>query len=112
MFRRLHIFKAQPRAGETNMNIYVGNIPRETTEAAVREEFEQYGEVATVSLIKDKFTNMLKGFGFVEMPNKEEAENAIKNLDGTMFEGRPLTVNPAKPRTENRDRQKRYNSRY
>ncbi len=94
------------------MNIYVGNIPRETSEAAIREAFEQYGEVTSVSLIKDKFTNMLKGFGFVEMPKKEEAENAIKNLDGTMFDGRPLTVNPAKPRTENRDRTKRYNSRY
>ncbi len=94
------------------MNIYVGNIPREATEASVREEFEQYGEVTTVNLIKDKFTNMLKGFGFVEMPKKEEAENAIKNLDGTMFSGRPLTVNPAKPRTESRERTKRYNTRY
>jgi cold-inducible RNA-binding protein len=94
------------------MNIYVGNIPRETSESAIREAFEQYGEVTSVSLIKDKFTNMLRGFGFVEMPKQEEAENAIKNLDGTMFEGRPLTVNPAKPRTENRDRPKKYNSRY
>jgi RNA recognition motif-containing protein len=96
------------------MNIYVGNIPRETTESAIREEFQQYGEVTSVNLIKDKFTNMLKGFGFVEMPNKEEAEKAIANLDGTMFAGRPLTVNPAKPRTESRDRDrpKRFNSRY
>lgn len=94
------------------MNIYVGNIPRDTTEASIRAEFEQYGEVSTVNLIKDKFTNMLKGFGFVEMPKKEEAENAIKNLDGSMLGGRPLTVNPAKPRTQSADRPKRYNSRY
>jgi len=98
------------------MNIYVGNIPRETSEKEIREAFEQYGEVATVSLIKDKFTNMLKGFGFVEMPKKEEAENAIKSLDGTMFNGRPLSVNPAKPRTESHsgggDRNKRFKSRY
>ena len=96
------------------MNIYVGNIPRETSESAIREEFQQYGEVTSVNLIKDKFTNMLKGFGFVEMPNKEEAEKAIANLDGSMFSGRPLTVNPAKPRTESRDRDrpKRFNSRY
>jgi RNA recognition motif-containing protein len=94
------------------MNIYVGNIPRDTTEASIRAEFEQYGEVTTVNLIKDKFTNMLKGFGFVEMPKKEEAENAIKNLDGSMLGGRPLTVNPAKPRTQSSDRPKRYNSRY
>ncbi|MGH2574767.1 MAG: RNA recognition motif domain-containing protein [Ignavibacteria bacterium] len=94
------------------MNIYVGNIPREATETAIREEFEQYGEVTSVNLIKDKYTNVLKGFGFVDMPKKEEAENAVKNLDGTMFSGRPLTVNPAKPRTESSDRKKSYNSRY
>ena len=98
------------------MNIYVGNIPRETSEKEIREAFEQYGEVSTVSLIKDKFTNMLKGFGFVEMPKKEEAENAIKSLDGTMFNGRPLSVNPAKPRTESHgggdNRNKRFKSRY
>jgi len=94
------------------MNIYVGNISREATESKIREEFEQYGEVTTVNLIKDKFTNMLKGFGFVEMPKKEEAENAIKNLDGTMLSGRPLTVNPAKPKTESGNSPRRYNSRY
>ena len=94
------------------MNIYVGNIPRETSESSVREEFEKFGEVSNVSLIKDKFTNMLKGFGFVEMPKKEEAEKAIQNLDGQMFSGRPLTVNPAKPRTESSDRPKRYNTGY
>ena len=95
------------------MNIYVGNIPRETSESSVREEFEKFGEVSNVSLIKDKFTNMLKGFGFVEMPKKEEAEKAIQNLDGQMFSGRPLTVNPAKPRTESStSRPKRYNTGY
>jgi RNA recognition motif-containing protein len=94
------------------MNIYVGNIPRETSEKEIREAFEQYGEVTSVNLIKDKFTNMLKGFGFVEMPKKEEAENAIKSLDGTMFNGRPLTVNPAKPRSEDNNRQRRFKSRY
>ncbi len=96
------------------MNIYVGNIPRETSEKEIREAFEQYGEVSTVTLIKDKFTNMLKGFGFVEMPKKEEAESAIKALDGTMFNGRPLSVNPAKPRTESNDRRdnRRFKSRY
>jgi RNA recognition motif-containing protein len=96
------------------MNIYVGNIPREATEKTVRDEFEAFGEVTSVSLIKDKFTNMLKGFGFVEMPKKNEAEKAIENLDGSMLNGRPLTVNPAKPRTENSNNGggRRYNSRY
>jgi RNA recognition motif-containing protein len=94
------------------MNIYVGNIPRETSESSIREEFEKFGEVSSVNLIKDKFTNMLKGFGFVDMPKKDEAEKAIQNLDGQMFSGRPLTVNPAKPRTESHDRPKRYNTGY
>ena len=82
------------------MNIYVGNIPREATESEVRSAFEQYGEVSNVNLIKDRYTNVLKGFGFVDMPKKAEAETAIQSLDGSMFSGRPLTVNPAKPKTE------------
>ena len=94
------------------MNIYVGNIPRETSEKEIREAFEQYGEVTSINLIKDKFTGMLKGFGFVEMTKKEDADNAIKGLDGTMFNGRPLTVNAAKPRTESPDnRNRKFRSR-
>jgi len=89
------------------MNIYIGNIPRETTEKEIREAFEKYGEVESVSLIKDKFTNMLKGFGFIEMPKQEEAENAIKNLDKAMFNGRPLTVSEAKSKTDQAGRQRR-----
>ncbi len=94
------------------MNIYVGNIPRETTETEVRSAFEQYGEVSTVNLIKDRYTNILKGFGFVDMPKKAEAETAIQSLDGTMFSGRPLTVNPAKPKTESTDNSKKYRTGY
>ncbi len=82
------------------MNIYVGNISRESSESSIRTEFEQYGTVETINLIKDKFTNQLKGFGFVEMPNKEEAEKAIKNLHGANVGGRTLSVNEAKPKTE------------
>ena len=93
------------------MNIYVGNIPRETSEKEIREAFEQYGEVTSVNLIKDKFTNMLKGFGFVDMPKQTEAENAIKNLDGTMFNGRPLTVNQAKPKTDRNTQKKNFKPR-
>ena len=82
------------------MNIYVGNISREASENEIRSEFERYGQVESISLIKDKFTNTLKGFGFIEMPVKTEAEAAIKNLDGTMVSGRALTVNAATPKTE------------
>jgi len=94
------------------MNIYVGNIPREATETEVRTAFEQYGEVSTVNLIKDRYTNILKGFGFVDMPKKTEAESAIQGLDGSMFSGRPLTVNPAKPKTESNDNGRKFRTGY
>ena len=81
------------------MNIYVGNIPKESSENEIREAFEQFGAVKSVNMIRDRYTNMLKGFGFVEMPNVSEADKAIKSLDGSMFNGRALTVNPAKPKT-------------
>lgn len=82
------------------MNIYVGNLPKSTTEEAVREAFEAHGEVREVKLIQDRYTSELRGFGFVEMPTKSEALGAIKNIDGSEFEGRNLIVNEAKPRTE------------
>jgi len=94
------------------MNIYVGNIPRETLENELREAFQAFGEVSTLNLIRDKYTNTIKGFAFVEMPNKAEAENAIKSLDGAMFNGRALTVNPAKPKTESHDKPRRYKTGY
>lgn len=96
------------------MNIYVGNISRESNENEVRTAFEEYGEVTSVKLIKDKFTGVSKGFGFVEMPNKEQAESAIKNLDGSRLNGRVLNVAEAKPKTEgnNNRRENRGNFGY
>lgn len=85
------------------MNIYVGNLPREATEDNLREAFEAYGKVDSVTIIKDKFTHESRGFGFVEMPVKAEAEAAIAGLNGTDMMGRTLTVNEAKPRTERRE---------
>ena len=82
------------------MNIYVGNISRESTENEIKQAFEEFGEVTSVNLIRDKLTGQSRGFGFVEMPNKEEAENAIKNLDGQRVNGRVLNVAEARPRTE------------
>jgi cold-inducible RNA-binding protein len=82
------------------MNIYAGNIPRETSETEIKEAFEKFGAVESVTMIRDRYTGTFKGFAFVEMPEKAEAEEAIKNMDGTMFSGRPLTVNEAKPRTD------------
>ena len=94
------------------MNIYVGNISREATENDVRELFEAYGTVTSVSLIKDKYTQQLKGFGFVEMSGQDEGKNAIKNLDGQSLNGRPLTVSEAKPRTDRRDTKPRFRTGY
>ena len=82
------------------MNIYVGNLPKTTTEEAVRKVFSEYGEVAEVKLIKDQYSGELRGFGFVEMPSKSDAEKAIQEVDGSEFEGSTLIVNEARPRKD------------
>ncbi len=79
------------------MNIYVGNLPKTTNEQAVRELFEAHGEVTEVKLIKDHYTNELKGFGFVTMPSNADAAKAIKEVDDVEIDGRILIVNEAKP---------------
>ena len=79
-------------------NIYVGNLPFRTTEESVRDLFARYGEVQSVKLISDRETGKPRGFGFVEMDDDAAADEAIKSLDGTEFEGRNLKVNEAKPR--------------
>ena len=82
------------------MNIYVGNISRNATEADLKEAFEAHGAVASVAIIKDKLAGDSRGFGFVEMSNKDEAEKAIAALNGKDVKGRTLTVNEAWPRTD------------
>ncbi len=82
------------------MNIYVGNLSRDLSESELREAFEAYGTVQSASIIKDKFSGDSRGFGFVEMPNKEEADKAISGLNGKELKGRNLTVNEARPRTD------------
>ena len=82
------------------MNIYVGNLPFDATEDEVRDVFGAFGEVARVSLIKDKMTGRPRGFGFVEMTNDAEAEAAIAGLNGKPMRNRNMTVNPARPREE------------
>jgi len=86
--------------GDVSMNIYVGNLPRNVSESELKETFQTYGEVATASIIKDKYSGESRGFGFVEMPNREEAEKAIAALNGQELKGRPLTVNEARPRQD------------
>jgi cold-inducible RNA-binding protein len=82
------------------MNIYVGNISRTATEQDLKEAFEAFGAVQSVAIIKDKFSGESRGFGFVEMPNKEEGDKAITGLNGKDLKGRTLTVNEARPRTD------------
>jgi len=80
------------------MNIYVGNIPHSVEEDALKELFEKFGPVVSVKKITDKFTGAPRGFGFVQMENKEDAEKAIAELNGYEFEGRKLVVNEARER--------------
>lgn len=82
------------------MNLYVGRLPRTVNEAKLRELFEQYGPVTSIKLIKDKFTGALKGFAFVEMPENENAQEAISALNGMEYEGQRLVVSEARPREE------------
>jgi len=77
--------------------LYVGGLPYSVTEQQLSELFSQQGTVSSAKVITDKFTGQSRGFGFVEMSTTEEAQKAISALNGTQMDGRPLTVNEAKP---------------
>ncbi len=80
------------------MNIYVGNLPYSTTEEELKELFEAYGQVDSVHIIKDQYSNQSKGFGFVEMADGAAAQAAISALNGKEMNRRTLSVNEARPR--------------
>ena len=82
------------------MNIFIGSLPFSLEEADLRESFEAYGAVESVKIITDKFTGRSKGFGFVEMPNDEEGQQAINGLNGATVGGRAIVVNKSEPRPE------------
>jgi RNA recognition motif-containing protein len=82
------------------MNLYVGNLPYRITEDQLRAAFEEFGSVSSCTIIKDKVTGQSKGFGFLEMPERSEAEAAITNLNGRDLMGRKINVNEARPREE------------
>ena len=84
------------------MNIYVGNLSYNVSEEDLKTAFEAFGQVASASIIKDKFSGQSKGFGFVEMPSKEEAQAAITGMNGKEMKGRTLNVTEARPRTDDR----------
>jgi len=83
------------------MNIYVGNLAHETTEPQLRTAFEEYGPVSKVNIVMDKVDGKPKGFGFVDMSSLENSQAAIAGLNGKDLGGRPLTVNEARPKTDN-----------
>ncbi|MEN6311289.1 MAG: RNA-binding protein [Acidobacteriota bacterium] len=80
------------------MNIYVGNLSFTVTEEDLRTAFQAFGTVEKAAIITDKMTGQPRGFGFVEMPNKDEAVKAISGLNGKDLKGRNLKVNEAQPR--------------
>lgn len=83
-----------------NRKLYVGGLPYSVSDTGLGDLFTEYGTVCSARVITDRMTGRSRGFGFVEMETPEEAQEAIKNLDGTQLEGRSLTVNPAKPRND------------
>jgi len=84
------------------MKLYVGNLAKEVTEQDLREAFQAFGTIESAIIIKDRSNNVSKGFGFVEMPNKAEAEAAIAGLHRKEFKGRSMDVNEARPPQERR----------
>lgn len=84
------------------MNIYVGNLAQEVTEDELRQAFQSFGQVTAANIIKDKFTGLSRGFGFVEMPNNEEAKAALQGVNGKEMGGKNVSVNEARPKTDKR----------
>ena len=84
------------------MNIYIGNLPYNTSEDDLRDLFSAHGEVSSVNVIIDTDSGRSKGFGFVEMPDKAQAESAINAINQTDVNGRSVRVNEARPRNDNR----------
>ncbi|MBN2187790.1 MAG: RNA-binding protein [Dehalococcoidia bacterium] len=84
------------------MKIYAGNLSYDVTEEDLQKEFSAYGEVTSISILTDKFSGQPRGFGFVEMGSKSEAEAAITGLNGKELRERTIVVNEARPRSDSR----------
>jgi RNA recognition motif-containing protein len=82
------------------MNIYAGNLSPETTDDDLRQAFEAFGQVSSATVVKDKFSGESRGFGFVEMPSKTEAQNAIEQMNDADLKGRTIVVNEARPKAD------------
>ncbi len=83
-----------------NKNLYVGNLATEVTEEDLKANFSEVGKVVSVNIIKDKYTGVSRGFGFVEMETEKDAEEAIKKFNGGQLLGKALTVNEARPKQD------------
>jgi len=83
-----------------NKNLYVGNLSQKVTDEDLRNNFSEAGAVKSVAVIKDKFSGVSRGFGFVEMETEEGAQEAIKKFNGGELDGKTITVNEARPKTE------------
>ncbi|MCU0848473.1 MAG: RNA-binding protein [Spirochaetes bacterium] len=90
------------------MNIYVGNLSYKMTDEDLEKLFKAFGSVSESKIVIDRETGRSKGFGFVEMPNQSEGDEAIKELDGKEIEGRNIKVNVAKPKEDRPRRTQRY----
>ena len=82
------------------MNIYVGNLAYDATDITIREAFESFGQVSSARVIKDKYNGQSRGFAFVEMPTQSQAQTAIKSLNGKEIMGKQISVNEARPRSD------------
>ena len=82
------------------MNIYVGNLSFDVSEENLRQVFEPFGQVSSITIIKDKYSGQSRGFGFVEMPDRAQAQAAIGNLNGKEVLGRQMNINEARPRND------------
>ena len=82
------------------MNIYVGNLSYDASDEDLRKAFAAHGQVASANIVKDKYSGQSRGFGFVEMPEKAEAQAAIQNLNGKDLRGQQMNVNEARPRND------------
>ncbi|MEG8988467.1 RNA-binding protein [Ignavibacteria bacterium 4148-Me] len=89
------------------MNIYVGNLSSEVTDADLETVFSNYGKVSSVKIIRDMFTQESRGFGFIEMNNRNEAEKAIEQLNAYEIKGKKIVVNEARPRRDRKSKGRR-----
>lgn len=89
------------------MNLYIGNLSRTVTEEALKHAFEQFGTVTSVKIIIDRMTGEPRGFAFVDMPNDDEANAAMEQLNNQEFDGQRIRVNEARPQEQRRDRKPR-----